>query len=322
MKLIRKIEQLDSSLRGGALSIGNFDGVHRGHAKIIERLKYWAGRLGGPSIVFTFDPHPVRLLRPELAPPPLTWTERKAELLAEFGVDVIIAYPTDQALLSLTHDEFFDQIICRQIGAQAIIEGPNFYFGHNRQGNVHSLAQMCQDHKMACEIVEPLDNDGTLISSTRIREAINRGEVAQAAAMLTHPYRIRGMVVHGEGRGTKLGIPTANLDAIDTLIPKIGVYAGTATVDGQQWRAAIHIGPSPTFDRQLPQVEVHLLDFDGVLYGKIVEVDFFTRLREIQQFPSIEQLKQQLARDIQQARTVSLACVQSSTLPASPNNGT
>ena len=284
--------------------MGNFDGVHRGHAEIVSRLKHWARKVGGPSVVFTFDPHPVRLLRPELAPPPLTWTQRKARLLAELEVDCMIAWPTDRQLLNLTSQEFFSQVILARLGAAAIVEGPNFYFGRHREGDTQRLLALCEQAKIHCEIVEPRVSDGELISSTRIRNLVRQGDVLAARQMLTQPYRIRGMVVHGAGRGAGLGFPTANLDAIDTLIPAMGVYAGLATVAGQRLVAAIHIGPSPTFGVERPAVEVHLLDFSGAIYGEVIEVDFLERLRGVEPFDSVEKLQQQMAADVERARNL------------------
>ncbi|MGI9518303.1 MAG: bifunctional riboflavin kinase/FAD synthetase, partial [Pirellulaceae bacterium] len=175
MKLIRHIEQIDHSLAGCAITLGNFDGVHRGHAQIIARLRDWAIRVNGPAVVFTFDPHPVRLLRPELAPPPLTWTQRKAELLDELGVDCMIAWPTDRSLLGLTYREFFQQIILDQLQVAAIVEGPNFFFGRNREGDTGKLAELCEESGIACEIVQPTVLADELISSTRIRRLVSEG---------------------------------------------------------------------------------------------------------------------------------------------------
>src|SRR5688572_13414779 len=142
MRLLRSLDNLPNDLRRGAVTIGNFDGVHRGHAKLVERLLAKARELGGPAIVFTFDPHPVRLLRPESAPPPLTWTDRKAQLLDELGVTAVIAYPTDDALLALSPEAFFQRIVQDKFTAQAMVEGPNFFFGHNRAGNIDTLARL------------------------------------------------------------------------------------------------------------------------------------------------------------------------------------
>ncbi len=287
------------------MAIGNFDGVHRGHSTIIAQLKKFASQLGSATIVFTFDPHPVRLLRPEQTPPPLTWTRRKADLLAELGVDVVIAYPTNPALLQLKPREFFEHIICQQVGAKAMVEGPNFYFGKDRAGDVNTLQELCAQNEMLLKIVTPVQNDGDFISSSRIRTLIAEGNVRRAREFLTQPYRIRGMVTHGAARGATIGFPTANLDAIDTLVPAHGVYAGRAQIESRWHWAAINVGPNPTFGEKISKVEVHVLDFDGTLYGKPLEVDFVERLRDIQQFESAEQLVQQLRVDVAATRKIS-----------------
>ncbi|MEM7784968.1 MAG: bifunctional riboflavin kinase/FAD synthetase [Planctomycetota bacterium] len=302
MKLVRKLDELPSHLKGGALTIGNFDGVHRGHRVIVDRLNAFASQLNGVSIVFTFDPHPVRLLRPDQTPPPLTWTNRKADLLAKLGVDVVVAYPTDRQLLSLTYQEFFETIVLDKLGAKAMVEGPNFYFGKQREGDIHRLEELCAANEMELEIVDPMLEADSYISSSRIRNLIRDGDVETAANFLTEPYRIRGMVTHGAARGTGIGFPTANLDAIDTLIPKLGVYAGRTYLDGRSHWSAIHIGPNPTFGEDLPKVESHLLDFEGSIYGQPIEIDFISRLRDIQQFDSVEKLVHQLNDDIESTR--------------------
>jgi len=304
VKLIRNLENFPAALRGGAITIGNFDGVHRGHATIINRLKHHANSVDGAAIVFTFDPHPVRVLRPDEAPAPLTWTDRKADLLSELGVDVVVAYPTDRKLLSLTHGEFFEQIVQKQLGAKAMIEGPNFFFGKNRGGDVDVLRTLCIESDVNLEIVTPVQDDAKLISSSRIRAAIASGDVGPAAQMLTHPYRIRGMVTHGAARGSKIGFPTANLDAIDTLIPAAGVYAGRTYIDGRSHWSAIHVGPNPTFGENVLKVESHIFDFDRTLYGNVVEVDFISRLRDILRFESKGQLIEQLTSDVGAARKI------------------
>ncbi len=302
MKLVRTLDSNDPSFRGGAITIGNFDGVHRGHARIIEQLVALARKVGGPAVVFTFDPHPVRLLRPDAVPPPLTWTDRKADLLAELGVDIMVVYPTDEALLSLEPHVFFDQIVRQQLQARAMVEGPNFYFGRARAGNITLLGELCQASDVRLEIVSPLTLKGEYVSSSRVRKLIADGDVAMANTLLTCPYRIRGMVTHGAGRGAKLGFPTANVDAIDTLLPAKGVYACRAKCVAGKWPAAVNIGPNPTFGEDALKVEVHLIDFQGSLYGQPLEVDFLQRLRDIRSFGSVEQLKSQLARDVAASR--------------------
>jgi len=224
--ILRDLDQLTDAERGGAVAIGNFDGVHRGHLRIVKLLLERAREVGGPAIVFTFDPHPVRILRPEECPPPLTWTERKAELLAAQGVDKVIAYPTDEQLLGLSAKQFFESIVCESLAARAMVEGPNFFFGHNREGDVEQLGKLTSEAGISLDVVKPYELEGQLVSSSRVRRLIAEGQVALAAQMLSAPYRIRGMVTHGAGRGSKLGFATANLEAVDTLLPKTGVYAG------------------------------------------------------------------------------------------------
>jgi riboflavin kinase/FMN adenylyltransferase len=304
MKLIRKLSEFPKSLRGGALTIGNFDGVHQGHKVIVDQLKKFASDHEGAAIVFTFDPHPVRILRPEQTPPPLTWTNRKADLLAELGVDAVVAYPTNRELLQLTYREFFEQIVVEQLGAKAMVEGPNFFFGHKREGTIEKLGLLCEENKIQLQIVEPKIETDSLISSSRIRELVRVGDVDLARSMLTRPYRIRGMVTHGAARGSTIGFPTANLDAIDTLVPAMGVYAGRTYVHGRSHWSAIHIGPNPTFGEDLPKVESHLLNFEGSIYGETIEVDFISRLRDICQFDSKEQLVAQLNLDVAETKKI------------------
>ncbi len=304
MKLIGDLSQLDGSLQAGAVTIGNFDGVHRGHARIVEQLKTLAAKYNGPAVVFTFDPHPVRLLRPELTPPPLTWTSRKALLLEELGVDTTVVYPTNQALLQLSAEDFFQQIIVETLGAKALVEGPNFAFGKGREGTIDVLQQLCDANDVELLVVEPLLETEGYISSSRIRKAIAEGDVDSAFHQLTRPYRLRGMVTHGMKRGSEIGFPTANLDAIDTLMPAPGVYAGWATTDICSWPAAIHVGGNPTFKEECHKFEVHLIGFQGNLYGQVLEVDMLSRLRGIISFESAENLATQLQQDVAAAERI------------------
>ena len=319
MQIHRNLAELPDAARGGAVAIGNFDGVHRGHAALAQRLVEHARECDGPAVVLTFDPHPVRLLRPEQCPPPLTWTERKAHLLERLGVDHLVAYPTDEALLRLSARDFFELIVRDALGAKALVEGPNFYFGHNREGDVRLLAELANGAGMSLDVVEPRTTAdgaaGELISSSRIRKMIGEdGDVAGAAKLLTAPYRLRGIVTHGAGRGAKLGFPTANLEGIDTLLPAHGVYAGWVRPKTKDvghaigpegaWPAAINIGPNPTFGEAGAKVEAHLIGRDEALYGKLLKLDFLERLRDVRQFDSVEALTQQVEADIQAAKQI------------------
>lgn len=304
MHIIRNLVMLPAEARGGAVAIGNFDGVHLGHVAIMRRLLERADAVSGRAIVFTFDPHPVRVLRPEQCPPPLTWTERKAELLAAQGVDWIVAYPTDEKLLQLSAADFFQQIVRDALDARALVEGPNFYFGHNREGTIARLAELSNAAGVSLDIVPPVVVDGEIVSSSRVRQLVASGNVEEAARLLSSPYRIRGMVTHGAGRGAKIGFPTANLSAIDTLVPTHGVYAGRAYVGDATYPAAINLGPSPTFGESTARVEVHVIGLDEALYGQPLEVDFLARLRDIRPFDSVAALVQQLGRDIERVKQI------------------
>lgn len=302
MPILRHLEQFPPEARGGAVAIGNFDGVHLGHRRILARLLERGATLGAAATVFTFDPHPVRLLRPRECPPPLTWTERKAELLAACGAHRVVAYPTDEAFLHLGAREFFERIIVEALAAKAIVEGPNFFFGHNREGDVALLAKFAAEAGMTLDVVEPAVVDGEIVSSSRVRRLIAGGDVAAAARLLDVPYRIRGFVTHGAGRGATIGFPTANLAGIDTLLPAAGVYAGEAWVGGEAFAAAINIGPNPTFGEHAMKVEVHVLDREVALYGQPLEVSFTSRLRDVVKFGSAAELVAQLEKDIAAAR--------------------
>lgn len=302
MQLLRSLDRLPPELTGGAVAIGNFDGVHRGHARLVERLVAQAREVGGPALVFTFDPHPLAILKPEWLPTPMTRSERKAELLGQFGVDAVIAYPTDRELLSLTPQQFFDLIVRKRLKAKAIVEGPNFHFGKDRAGNVEVLQRLCTTAAITLDIVEPVAIDDELISSSRVRNLIQSGTVGQANQLLTQPYRLSGIVGRGAERGRTIGFPTANLERIETVLPALGVYAGRAWVAAEPYAAAINIGPNPTFGENAGKIEAHLIDFSGNLYDQPLAVDLLDRLRGIQAFPNVQALIDQLRLDVAEAR--------------------
>jgi len=308
VQLIRSLDNLAEAFRHGAVSVGNFDGVHQGHARIAGRLVRRARQAGGPAVVFTMDPHPARVLRPDDAPPPLTWIDRKAELLAELGVDAVIAYPTDRAFLDLDPRAFFEEIVRRRLDARAIVEGTNFFFGRGRQGNVALLAEFCRELGVAIELVEPVQLDGQVVSSSRVRSLVAGGDVGRACRMLTRPYRLQGTVVRGAGRGAGLGYPTANLAGVSTLLPAEGIYAGCSRAEGTTWPAAISIGPNPTFDDRRLKVEVHLIGYRGDLYDRPLEVDLLSRLRAVERFASVEELLGQMGQDVAAAQAVAAGC--------------
>ena len=304
VNLFRNLDDLPSRFRRGALSIGNFDGVHLGHARLVERLLAVAAKVGGAAVVFTFDPHPAQILRPQAAPTPLAWIERNALLLRQLGVDAVVAYPTDEAFLQLDARQFFEHIVREQLDAKAMVEGSNFFFGHNRGGTISVLHEFCAKADMSLEVVDPVAIGGQVVSSSRIRRLVTSGRMEQAGSLLGRPYRIRGEVVRGEMRGQELGFPTANIERIDTLLPDEGIYAATVCRAATSYPAAVSIGGNPTFDEEILKVEAHLIGYEGSLYDELIEVDFLARLRDIKRFDSPHELVTQMREDVAATRRI------------------
>jgi riboflavin kinase / FMN adenylyltransferase len=292
--------------RGAIVTVGNFDGVHRGHQGLLARARTRADAAGVPALAITFDPHPVTLLRPEAAPVPLVWLEREIRLLQEAGATLVGVFRTGPWLLELTAREFFDRIVREQLGARGMVEGPNFAFGHDRLGDVRTLEAWCGQSGIDFEVVELAAIDGQLISSSLIRRSLSAGDVALAGRFLCRPHRIRGIVSKGAGRGATIGFPTINLEGADTLVPAEGVYAGLVWLDGDDdaHPAACNIGPNPTFGELAKKIEAHLIGFSGDLYGKRVELDFLERLRPTRKFAGREELVEQIAADVRDAKRI------------------
>ncbi|HEY7428287.1 MAG TPA: bifunctional riboflavin kinase/FAD synthetase [Gemmataceae bacterium] len=290
--------------RAGAVTVGNFDGVHRGHAALLAELRRQARAVNGPAVALTFDPHPIELLRPGQSPPQLTTPEDRARLLHELGAEHVLVLRVTQEMLALRAAEFFAQVLQERLHTRALVEGPNFGFGRGREGNVQTLAQLCIPAGIQLAVVPPVVLEGVEISSSRVRSLLATGSVREAAALLGRPYRLHGTVGVGERRGRKLGFPTANLEQLRTLAPGDGVYAVRLAAQGELWAGAANIGPNPTFGENARKVEVHLIEFHGDLYGQPLAVDFVERLRDTRPFATIEELVEQLRRDIQEAREI------------------
>lgn len=285
------------------MAVGNFDGVHLGHAAIVRRLVETARRLDVPAVVLTFDPHPAAIVRPDAAPIPLTTPGRRAELLLGLGADAVLVQPVDAGLVAIEAEAFYRDILRGRLRAVALVEGLDFRFGARRGGDIDLLRGFCAGDGVLLKTVEPVRQGGESVSSSRLRRLIAAGEVRAAAAMLTAPYRLTGTVVEGARRGRSIGFPTANLGGIATLLPAAGVYAGRAAVAGRAgtWPAAIHIGANLTFDATATTVEAHLIGCQDDLYGTTLDVDFSERLRDTRRFASVEELKAQLATDVARA---------------------
>lgn len=290
-----------------AVAVGNFDGVHVGHARIVDRLLEAGSRRRVPTAAFTFDPHPSRLLRPDAAPVPLSTPERRAERLVGLGVDAVLVQPVDAGFLALSADDFYSKVLRGTVQAAAIVEGADFRFGAGRKGDIALLCRLAAADGVEVTVVEPVTIGGLPVSSSRVRALVAAGDMAAAATLLAAPYRLEGEVVHGAARGRALGFPTANLSGIATLVPAPGVYAGRAILADAaraSWPAAVHVGTSATFGTTAPTVEVHLVGYGGDLYGRRLAVDFLARLRETRRFDSPEALRAALAADVSRAAEV------------------
>ncbi len=298
---IENAREFPTRARGAYATIGNFDGVHLGHQRILGRLRALADQAGAPALALTFHPHPAMLLRPDQAPTPLVWPEREARLLKEAGATEVGVFKTGPWLLSMSAREFFTAIVRQLLSARGLVEGPNFAFGHDRQGDVASLRTWCAEVGMDFETVDAIHVGDELVSSSRIRASIQAGRVREAATLLGRAHRLRGVVVRGAGRGAGLGFPTANLDRIDVLAPGDGVYAALAFIKGEPkpWPAACNLGPNPTFGESARKLEAHLIGFHGDLVGQTVELDFLDQIRPTRKFPDLQALLGQIAADVE-----------------------
>jgi riboflavin kinase/FMN adenylyltransferase len=296
-------DPVPDACRGGALSIGNFDGVHQGHAALLDGLRQRAAVVPGPAVALTFDPHPLQVLR-GLTLPVLTPLDERARLLHELGADHVLVLSTTPALLQRSPEEFFREVVLERLAARAVVEGNDFGFGRNRAGNIDTLAGLCADAGIALLVVPPVLIDGEPVSSSRVRTALQQGDVAAARSLLGRPYRLRGAVGEGARRGRTLGFPTANLESLDSLLPGDGVYAVRVPWEGRNWPGAANIGPNPTFGEDARKVEVHLIGFSGDLYGRTLSLDFLDRLRDTRPFRDVQELREQLQQDIDDARRI------------------
>jgi riboflavin kinase / FMN adenylyltransferase len=297
------------------VTIGVFDGVHRGHQRIIARTADIATGLGLPLVVMTFDPHPVEVIRPGTHPVLLCTAARRAELLAGLGADAVCIMPFTLEFSRLDPQEFVRLVLVDRLHAAAVAVGENFRFGHRAAGDVALLAELGEKYGFSAEAVPLLLDDGVKISSSLIRQKLADGDVTGAAGDLGRPHRVEGVVVPGQRRGRALGFPTANLQTFPyTAIPADGVYAGWLSTlgeregqeyEGERWPAAVSVGTNPTFDGQDRVVEAHALDRDDLeLYGVHVGVDFAARLRGMERFGSAADLVEQMRRDVDQARAI------------------
>jgi riboflavin kinase/FMN adenylyltransferase len=297
----------DAAPRGwgrSVVTIGVFDGVHRGHQETIGHAVKRAKELGVQSVVVSFDPHPSAVVRPGSHPPVLTEPGRKAELIEELGADVLCLQPFTLEFSRLPAEEFVHDILVTHLHAALIVVGENFRFGHKAAGDVALLQRLGRTFGFGVEAAPLLADDSTVFSSTYIRSCIDAGDVTAAARALGRPHRLEGVVVRGDKRGRELGFPTANLlTSAYAAVPAEGIYAAwLVRGHGERLPAAVSIGTNPTFAGQERRVEAYVLDFDGDLYGERVALDFVSRLREQRTYPGVEPLVEQIREDVAQTR--------------------
>ncbi|MEO2019038.1 MAG: bifunctional riboflavin kinase/FAD synthetase [Fuerstiella sp.] len=290
------------SATGGIVTIGNFDGVHRGHQSMLKAVCQRADQHSLPTVVVTFDPHPLNVLKPEITLPRLSTVNQRKLLLQTYGADEVVVLPVTSDLLDMTPEQFFCSVVRDRLHAVGIVEGPDFRFGKDRAGDIEALRGLCEENDIELTVIAPILTDQQMISSTLIRRMLADGKLAAAVELLGHPYSVSGNVVRGAGRGRDLGFPTANIAEVEVMLPGDGVYAGVTVIGGTSYRVAVSIGPNPTFSDQAHKVECHVLDFTGNLYAEAFSVDLVSEIRSLHPFKDAESLTTQIAADIARCR--------------------
>lgn len=308
MELVENIDKIEKPYKNAVITIGNFDGVHIGHQALFHEVIEKAETIGGTSIVMTFDPHPVRVLKQNGHLPLITLNEQKIELIENSGIDVLICIQFNKAFAAISAKEFVEDLLLKCIGMKAIVVGKDYTFGRNREGNLELLQTYADNLGFEVIIADWVQTSKGLpnrISSTRTRELVMAGEVAGAKKLLGRYYQIRGVVTTGRNRGGRLlGFPTANITLHDELCPKNGVYAVTVDCMEKKYLGVANIGYSPTFDDGVFSVEVHILDFNENIYGQKIRVNFVQRIRDEIKFSEITELSDAIRKDIEKAHKI------------------
>ncbi|MFH9251121.1 bifunctional riboflavin kinase/FAD synthetase [Streptomyces lydicus] len=308
MQRWRGLEDIPECWGRSVVTIGSYDGVHRGHQLIIGKAVERAREQGLPVVVVTFDPHPSEVVRPGTHPPLLAPHHRRAELMAELGVDAVLVLPFTKEFSKLSPADFVVKVLVDKLHAQVVVEGPNFRFGHKATGNVDTLAELGKTYDYTVEVIDLYERGeaggGEPFSSTLARRLIAEGDVAGAKEVLGRPHRVEGVVVRGAQRGRELGFPTANVETLPhTAIPADGVYAGLLHVEGEAMPAAVSVGTNPQFDGKVRTVEAYAIDRVGLdLYGLHVGVDFLAYIRGQEKFDTLDALLERMAVDVKLAR--------------------
>ena len=300
MKIYKNISEIPL-LKQAVVTIGTFDGVHLGHQKIIQRLLELKQQHGGETVLFTFEPHPRKVLFPEQTDLKLiTNTAEKCELLKQFGIDHVLVFPFTKAFSQMQASTYIDEIISKGLQTKTLVIGYDHHFGSNREGNITMLKEQAPQHGFEVEEIPVQEINQLNVSSSRIRKALEQGEIEIATNYLGYSFFIKGEVIKGKQLGRTIGYPTANinLNDPDKLIPKIGVYAARVIIDGKTHKGMLNVGVNPTTDNDNKlKVEVNIFDFDQEIYGETIKLEFVKRIRNEQKFANLDELKQQLAND-------------------------
>ena len=305
MNIIRDLNELPEPLKNPVLTIGNFDGVHKGHLALFEKIKKIAGNIDGQSAVMTFEPHPIKVVKPGNGPPLITPIKQKLKLISDTGIDVILCLPFTMEFASIPAEDFVTELLVNKIGVRELVVGYDYSFGKNREGDIGLLREMGLESGFKVHVVEPIHLNDTLVSSTSIRNLVQEGNLSEAKRLLGRDYQITGVVKKGMGRGGRiLGFPTANLTPVDELIPKKGVYAVRVIMGDEEYDGVCNIGINPTFGGTSLSIETHVLDFSGDILGQDFTIRFISRLRDEKTFSGKDELAKQIDKDIALTREI------------------
>lgn len=308
MKIIEDVENIVEPIKNAVVAIGNFDGVHKGHQALFREAIKKAKEIDGTSVAVTFAPHPLKVLNKNNPPPQITRHEQKVSLISKTGIDVLITIRFNPSFASLTPEAFIDDLLIGKIGMKAIVVGNDYAFGRNREGDINLLRAYGRTRDFEVIVKDwthVTDDESERVSSTRIRNLVQEGRVKEVKPMLGRYYQLKGRVARGRDRGGKLlGFPTANINIYDELCPKTGVYAVIVDIDKRMFQGVANIGYSPTFDDHTFTIEIHILDFKEDIYEKNIKVNFVERLRSEIKFNNIDELSNQIQKDIERSRTL------------------
>ncbi|HIJ80101.1 MAG TPA: bifunctional riboflavin kinase/FAD synthetase [Desulfuromonadales bacterium] len=298
MRLILGSQAFDKNFTASVLTVGNFDGIHRGHLEVFRQLKRKADEKGLPAVIVTFDPHPLKVLAPRAVPPQLTTLDQKVELITAAAMDSLVVIPFTTEFSRITAENFVRELLCNSLGMRHIVIGHDYAFGRGREGNFSTLERLGDECGFTVDDVPPIGEEGAVFSSSLVRGMIAAGDMPAAAGILGRYYSIAGTVEHGCNRGHSLGFPTANIDTPNELLPPDGVYAVMANIDGTLVKGACNIGCNPTFESSRRTVEAFLLDFTGDIYEHSLRLHFVQKLRPVHRFPDAASLKDAICKDV------------------------